>query len=245
MPFSPHTYGACFFRSEERMRSLSGKCSAQGHHLDISDPLGWYLCDGDVCEGFFFCQFNGFFFFPSKKKHITVVGLCWHCWCMCTSFQMWPHSCSWTASSFVKKSHVGISVAKKCLRYQPQPFECRQNISGLIQGGQVNFSLNLLESCHRIFKVGKVHQDHQVQPPIHPTMPTVYIPQCHISTALEHLQERWFHHLRGQPMPLHHHSFREEIPPSFQPEAPLAQAEAVPSRSITVNQEKRLTSASP
>ena len=29
-------------------------------------------------------------------------------------------------------------------------------------------------------------------------MPTDYVPQCHISTVLEHLQGRWLHHLYGQ-----------------------------------------------
>ena len=52
-------------------------------------------------------------------------------------------------------------------------------------------------------------------------MPTNHVPQCHISTVMGHLQEWWLHHLPGQPVPVPHHSFWEEIFPNIQPEAPL------------------------
>ena len=58
-------------------------------------------------------------------------------------------------------------------------------------------------------------------------MPTDHVPQCHISTFLEHLQGWWLHHLPGQPVPLHHHSFWEEIFPNSQSETPLAQLEVI------------------
>jgi len=38
-------------------------------------------------------------------------------------------------------------------------------------------------------------------------MPTNHIPQCHISTVLEHLQWWWLHLLPRQPVPMHHRSF--------------------------------------
>jgi len=37
----------------------------------------------------------------------------------------------------------------------------------------------------------------------------------------------WFHHLHGQPVPMPHHSFQEEIFPNIQPEPPLARLEAI------------------
>ena len=53
----------------------------------------------------------------------------------------------------------------------------------------------------RLAKITKITQsNHQ---PI-PTMPTAHVPQCHIHTALEHLQGRGLHHLPGQPVPLPH-----------------------------------------
>jgi len=48
-----------------------------------------------------------------------------------------------------------------------------------------------------------------------------HVPQCHISTALNHLQEWWPHHLPGQPMSKADCSFGEEIVPNTQPEATL------------------------
>ena len=49
-----------------------------------------------------------------------------------------------------------------------------------------------------------------------PTMPTDHIPQCPISMAPNHLLGWWLHHLPGQPVPLHHHSFRAEFFPNIQ-----------------------------
>ena len=51
-----------------------------------------------------------------------------------------------------------------------------------------------------------------------PTVPTDHVPQCHIHMALEHLQGQWLHHLPGQPVPLQHHSFWEEMFPNIQPD---------------------------
>jgi len=68
-------------------------------------------------------------------------------------------------------------------------------------------------------------------PTVHlsPTIPTNYVFQCHICTFLEHLQGQQLHHLHGQPVPVHHHSFWEEIFPDIQAESPLVQLEAIPS----------------
>jgi len=44
-----------------------------------------------------------------------------------------------------------------------------------------------------------------------PSMPTDHVPQCYIYKSLEHLQGQWLHHLCGQPEPMYHHSFREEV----------------------------------
>ena len=59
--------------------------------------------------------------------------------------------------------------------------------------------------------------------PTHPTVPISHIPQCHISTVLEHLQGQGFHHLPGQPISMHYHSFGEEFFPTIQPDPPLVQ----------------------
>ena len=67
----------------------------------------------------------------------------------------------------------------------------------------------------RLEKTPKITQSkHQ---PI-PIMPTDHVPQCHIHTVLEHLHGRWLHHLPGQPVPLQHRSFWEEIFLYIQPE---------------------------
>ena len=50
-------------------------------------------------------------------------------------------------------------------------------------------------------------------------MPTDHVPQCHISTVLEHLQGRWFHHLPGQPLTVPDRTFGEEITPNIQPDS--------------------------
>jgi len=47
-------------------------------------------------------------------------------------------------------------------------------------------------------------------------MPTNHVPQRHTSTVLDHLQEWWLHHLPGQPVPIHQHSFWEEMCPNIQ-----------------------------
>jgi len=71
-----------------------------------------------------------------------------------------------------------------------------------------------------------------------PTMPSNHVPQCYIHPVLEHPQGWWLHHLTGQPVPMPHHSFWEEMFPHIQPKPPLAQLEAIPSRPITVTWEK-------
>ena len=73
-----------------------------------------------------------------------------------------------------------------------------------------------------------------------PTVPTDHIPQCHICMAPEHFQD-------GDPttpwaaVPLPHHSLGEGIVPNSQPEPPLAQRQAIPSRPTAVPWEQRPT----
>ena len=62
-----------------------------------------------------------------------------------------------------------------------------------------------------------------------PPCPWNHVPQHHISKVLEHPQGWWPHHLPGKPMPMHHHSFREEIFPNVQPEPLLVQLKAATS----------------
>ena len=95
--------------------------------------------------------------------------------------------------------------------------------------------------CTRIIKVGKDLWDHLVQSL---PCPLNHVPQCHIHTFLEHLQGQWLHHLPGQPIPIHHHSFSEEIFLHIQSELPVVQLEAIHSHPITATQEKRPAPAS-
>jgi len=46
-------------------------------------------------------------------------------------------------------------------------------------------------------------------------------------------------------VPVHHHSFREEISPNIQPEPPLVQLKAITSQPIAVPWEERPTTTSP
>ena len=54
-------------------------------------------------------------------------------------------------------------------------------------------------------------------------MPTNRVTQWDICPFLEHLQGWWPHHLLGQPVLIHYHSFWEEIFPNIQLEPPMAQ----------------------
>jgi len=75
------------------------------------------------------------------------------------------------------------------------------------QGGtRMNLRICLqFTANHRIIKFGKTTKIiSAICQPI-PTMLTNHIPQCHISTFLEHLQEWWLSHLPGQPVPMPQH----------------------------------------
>jgi len=65
-----------------------------------------------------------------------------------------------------------------------------------------------------------------------------HIPQYHTSMFLEHLQGWCLHHVPGQPVPVHHHSW-EEIVPNIQSGPLLVQCEAVTSRPNAVTWEQR------
>ena len=49
------------------------------------------------------------------------------------------------------------------------------------------------------------------------------------ATFLQHLQGQWLQHLPGQPLPMPHHSFWEDIFLNTQPEPPMAQLEVTTS----------------
>ena len=68
--------------------------------------------------------------------------------------------------------------------------------------------------------------------------------RSHIHMTLEHIQGRWLHHLPGQPVPLPHRSYWEEILPNIQPEPHLMQLNTITSCPITVTWEKRPTPTS-
>jgi len=91
------------------------------------------------------------------------------------------------------------------------------------------FPVTHLSQNHRVIKAIKDQWDHLVQLWTRPIMP-----MCHISMFLEHLQGRWLHHLPGQPAPMPHHYFQEEIFPVIQPEPPLAQIKAITSHPVIV-----------
>ena len=59
-----------------------------------------------------------------------------------------------------------------------------------------------------------------------------HVTQCHIYPFLEHLHGRRLYHLPGQPVPMPHYSFWEEIFPEIQPEPLLEQLKAITSCSI-------------
>jgi len=67
-----------------------------------------------------------------------------------------------------------------------------------------------------------------------------HVPWCHIYLFLELLQGQRLYHLFGQPVPILHHSFCEEIFPNIQPKSPLVQLEAITSYPLTVTWQKRL-----
>jgi len=59
-----------------------------------------------------------------------------------------------------------------------------------------------------IINIGKDHQNHLVQPSIHPPRPPLnHVLQCHICMFLELLQGWRLHHLPEQPVLMPHHSF--------------------------------------
>lgn len=48
-----------------------------------------------------------------------------------------------------------------------------------------------------------------------PPWPLNHVPQWHIYMFLQHLHGRWLYHLLGQPVPIPHHSFWDEIFPNL------------------------------
>jgi len=97
---------------------------------------------------------------------------------------------------------------------------------------------------HRFIKVGKINK---IIKSNHQPMPVTaidHVPQCHIHTALEHLQGRWLHHLPGQPVPLPHRSCWEDVS-NIQPEPLLVLLEAIRSCPFAVTWQNRPTPTSP
>jgi len=97
----------------------------------------------------------------------------------------------------------------------------------------IYFCFQVRKQSPRVVKYG-VHRDTEslwmerpLRPssptPTHPTMPTDYVPQCHISTVLEHLQGRWLHHLPGQLCHCSTAPSEKEFFPDLLSEPPLTQ----------------------
>ena len=63
-------------------------------------------------------------------------------------------------------------------------------------------------------------------------MSTNHVPNYHICIFLDNLQSWRIYHLLGQPVPVPHHSFWEEMFPNIQPEPPPAQLKAISSCSV-------------
>ena len=77
-----------------------------------------------------------------------------------------------------------------------------------------------------------------------PSMPTHHVSQCHINMVPEHLQGWWLYNPPGQPVPLQHRSFWEDIFRNIQPEHPLVQLKAITSCPSIDSWEKGSTPAS-
>jgi len=81
--------------------------------------------------------------------------------------------------------------------FRSQPSAIQNLRSTVLKGVHRTVETLMLEKTFEIAKSNTTH----------PTMPTDHVPQCHVSTFLEHLEERRLFHLSGQPVPLHHYSF--------------------------------------
>ena len=73
---------------------------------------------------------------------------------------------------------------------------------------------------------------------------TEFNPKCHIYPFLECLQGQWLYHFPVQPLPICHHSFREEFFPNIQSKPLLAQFKVNPSHPIAITWEQRSTPTS-
>ena len=83
---------------------------------------------------------------------------------------------------------TGLAESMKAVKVLPLPFM----LAGFMGCWENN----------RIVKVWKDLQDHLVQPSAHPHHAHWPRTQCHIHTALEHLQQQWLRHFPVQPIPL-------------------------------------------
>jgi len=87
------------------------------------------------------------------------------------------------------RSHMGVPYVSHCAcRREHLPLESWNRIPGSLR----------LENTSQIIKSNRWPT---------PTMPTVHVAQCHISTVLKHLQGQWLHDIPGQPVPTYNHSF--------------------------------------
>jgi len=101
---------------------------------------------------------------------------------------------------------------------------------------KVNDSISPFELNHRITESLRFKKISEIiQPAISSPPPCLlnHVPQCHISTFLKNLQGQWLHHLPGQPMPMVHYSFWEEVFPNILLEPFLVQLKAIIFHPIT------------
>jgi len=86
-----------------------------------------------------------------------------------------------------------------CIIYNRQSFKC-----GTSQEPRNRWA----GAGHRTMESLRLEGLQDPQTPTHPTMPTAHVPQCHIPTALEHLQGWCPQPPPRAAVPLHHHSLK-------------------------------------
>ena len=92
-----------------------------------------------------------------------------------------------------------------------------------MSAGHALFTVVITESL-RLERTSKITKSNHPPPRL-----LNHVPKCHVYTVFEPLQGWGAHHCPGQPGPVLHNSFGEEIFPDIRSEPPLVQLEAVSS----------------